>query len=238
MPFPNWLSGGRTDLTDRVRRALELADEGEPGAGERQVSREFSAALKALKIVRGPRDTSRLQIEAAWLYRSGEMEAAEGAAEESLQGSDNAWTWNLLGKILVWTGDLSRAQGAFGRAARLRPDVYVVPYRVSRERFDAMAERALQGIPERYQLELGNTLIVTDDLPSIEMVREGEDPDLLGIYEGATALEHGLPERIVLYQRNHENLSADEATLVRLVEETMRHEAGHHFGMDEDELPY
>jgi predicted Zn-dependent protease with MMP-like domain len=83
-----------------------------------------------------------------------------------------------------------------------------------------------------------NTMIVVDDLPDIESVREGEDPDLLGLYEGATVLEHGLPERIVIYQRNHENISGTERELARQVRETMRHEIGHHFGMGEAELPY
>ena len=81
-------------------------------------------------------------------------------------------------------------------------------------------------------------MIVVDDLPSLESVTEGEDPDLLGLYEGATALEHGLPERIVLYQRNHENVSGDLQELAEQVDETMAHEIGHHFGMEEDELPY
>ena len=51
-------------------------------------------------------------------------------------------------------------------------------------------------------------------------------------------MEHGLPERIVLYQRNHENIVASERQLHEQVMETMRHEIGHHFGMGEDELPY
>src|SRR2546430_871925 len=62
--------------------------------------------------------------------------------------------------------------------------------------------------------------------------------ELLALYEGATVLEHGLPERIVLYQRNHENVVSDDRELAEEVRETMRHEVGHHFGMAEDELPY
>jgi predicted Zn-dependent protease with MMP-like domain len=85
---------------------------------------------------------------------------------------------------------------------------------------------------------MSNTMVVVDDLPDIDAVREGEDPDLLGLYEGATVLEHGLPERIVLYQRNHENVVANDRELAEEVRETMRHEVGHHFGMAEDELPY
>src|SRR5207237_810940 len=80
-----------------------------------------------------------------------------------------------------------------------------------------LAEQALAGIPEAFQAQMSNTLIVVDDLPTIEAVREGEDPDLLGLYEGATVLEHGLPERIVLYQRNHENVVSDDRELAEEV---------------------
>jgi len=85
---------------------------------------------------------------------------------------------------------------------------------------------------------MDNTMVVVDDLPELDAVREGEDPDVLGVYEGATAMDRGLPERIVLYQRNHEHVAATKADLEQEVTETMRHEIGHHFGMDEDELPY
>jgi predicted Zn-dependent protease with MMP-like domain len=127
---------------------------------------------------------------------------------------------------------------AFRRAAALSPAQFVVPHRVSHDRFLRLAEAALEAIPDSFQERLANTIIVADDLPSLDDVREGEDPDLLGLYEGATVLEHGLPERIVLYQCNHENIAATARELERQEAETMRHEIGHHFGLGEDELPY
>src|SRR5947209_1114308 len=152
-------------------------------------------------------------------------------------GDGNGPTANLLGRLRVWLRN-DDAGTAFRRAASLHPQDYGVPHRVSRDRFARLAEQALAGIPEAFQAQMSNTLIVVDDLPTIEAVREGEDPDLLGLYEGATVLEHGLPERIVLYQRNHENVVSDDRELAEEVRETMRHEVGHHFGMAEDELPY
>jgi predicted Zn-dependent protease with MMP-like domain len=165
------------------------------------------------------------------------MSAAADFAQQTLTREEDAATWNLLGRLRIWLDDKDAA-AAFARAAQLEPDVFLVPYRVKRDRFTRMAEGALAAIPENFQAQLTNTLIVVDDLPDLDAVREGEDPDLLGLYEGATVLEHGLPERIVLYQRNHENIVADERELAEQVRETMRHEVGHHFGMEEDELPY
>jgi predicted Zn-dependent protease with MMP-like domain len=165
------------------------------------------------------------------------MAQAADFAQQSLAGEEDAATWNLLGRIRVWLDD-GDAITAFRRAAALGPQHYGIPHRVSRDHFARLAEKALAGIPETFQTQMSNTMVVVDDLPDIDAVREGEDPDLLGLYEGATVLEHGLPERIVLYQRNHENVVANDRELAEEVRETMRHEVGHHFGMAEDELPY
>jgi predicted Zn-dependent protease with MMP-like domain len=184
-----------------------------------------------------PVDTAWLQLAAYLQFRAGDMAAAAESAERALAQHDDAGIWHLLGRLRVW---LSRtdAPSAFARAAALDPERYVVPYRVKRERFSRLSEDALAAIPEQFQALLSNTLVVVDDLPELESVRSGEDPDLLGLYEGGTVLERGWPERIVLYQRNHENICADEAELAEQVTETMRHEVGHHFGMAEDELPF
>jgi len=165
------------------------------------------------------------------------MPAAADYAQRALDRDEDAATWNLLGRLRIWL-KRNDAMPAFRRAASLDRGRFVVPHRVTRDRFARLAEMALAGVPDEFQAKMSNTMIVVDDLPDLDAVREGEDPDLLGLYEGATVLEHGLPERIVLYQRNHENVAADERELEREVQETMRHEIGHHFGMEEDELPY
>jgi predicted Zn-dependent protease with MMP-like domain len=47
-----------------------------------------------------------------------------------------------------------------------------------------------------------------------------------------------MPERITLYKRSHEQAARSMDELVAEVQRTILHEIGHHFGMDEDELPY
>jgi len=83
-----------------------------------------------------------------------------------------------------------------------------------------------------------NTIVAIEELPDEEDVEDGTDPDLLGIYSGGTVLGDDYPERIVLYQRNHENVCATLGDLVEEIRRTILHEVGHHFGMDHDELPY
>jgi predicted Zn-dependent protease with MMP-like domain len=62
----------------------------------------------------------------------------------------------------------------------------------------------------------------------------------MGLYEGAGALAAGdwLPERITLFKRSHEEAADSMEELVDEVRRTILHEVGHHFGMEEEELPY
>jgi predicted Zn-dependent protease with MMP-like domain len=237
MPLSRWFRGGAPSLRDRVVKGLQQARDGDADGAIETIAERFSDALAELRALREGVDAGWLRLAARLAYRAGDMAQAADFAQQALAGEEDAATWNLLGRIRVWLDD-GDAITAFARAAALRPQHYGIPHRVSRDHFARLAEKALAGIPETFQAQMSNTMIVVDDLPDIDAVREGEDPDLLGLYEGATVIEHGLPERIVLYQRNHENVVANDRELAEEVRETMRHEVGHHFGMAEDELPY
>ncbi len=62
----------------------------------------------------------------------------------------------------------------------------------------------------------------------------------MGLYHGAGALHagEGFPEQITLYKRSHERSATNMRELIEEIRRTILHEVGHHFGMDEDELPY
>lgn len=218
-------------------KGLQQARDGDPDGAIETIAERFPDALAELRALQQSVDAGWLRLGARLAFRSGDMSVAMDFAQQALQHAEDAATWNLVGRLGVWL-KRNDAVAAFRRAAALEPNRFVLPYRVKRDRFGRLAEAALAAIPEAFQERMSNTMIVVDDLPDLDAVREGEDPDLLGLYEGATVLEHGLPERIVLYQRNHENVAADEADLEEEVRETMRHEIGHHFGMEENELPY
>ncbi len=99
------------------------------------------------------------------------------------------------------------------------------------EQFEAAAQAAVDSIPDDFKPYLENTIFIIE-----ESSREG----LMGLYEGATALGagEGMPERITLYKRSHERVAGSMDELVEEVRETILHEVGHHFGMEEDELPF
>ena len=237
MPFSDWLRRPAQRLDARLREALHQVRRGDAEEAVAMLSESFPLALNRLRTMGEEEDAGWHRL-AAWLaFRSGEMRDAASSAEASLELDANAATWHLLGRVRTWLHSAD-ATAAFARATELDPDEFALPYRVSRDRFAALAEEALTVIPEPFRLRMDNTMVVIDDLPEIEAVRDGEDPDILGIYDGATAIDRGLPERIVLYQRNHEQVVSNDEQLRREVHETMRHEIGHHFGMSEEELPY
>jgi predicted Zn-dependent protease with MMP-like domain len=103
--------------------------------------------------------------------------------------------------------------------------------RVSMEQFEAAAQAAVDSIPDEFKPYLENTVFI---------IAESSAENLMGLYEGATALGagHGMPERITIYKRSHERAAESIDELIDEVRRTILHEVGHHFGMEEDDLPF
>ena len=110
---------------------------------------------------------------------------------------------------------------------------------VSDEEFEGMVADAIDSIPERFTAELENIAFFMEDEPP-----EGEDPDLLGLYDGLSlderALGYGypgdMPDSITVYKGPHERMCESVGELAEEVRVTVVHEVGHYFGMDEDQI--
>lgn len=99
------------------------------------------------------------------------------------------------------------------------------------KQFEVAAQDAVDSIPEDFRPYLENTVFILE---------EASADGLLGLYEGATALAagEGMPERITLYKAAHEQVARSVDELVAEVRRTILHEVGHHFGMEEHDLPW
>ncbi len=99
------------------------------------------------------------------------------------------------------------------------------------KQFEVAAQAAVDSIPDEFRPYLENTVFILE---------ESSEGGLMGLYEGATALAagEGMPERITLYKREHEEAAETMEDLIAEVQRTILHEVGHHFGMEEDDLPY
>ena len=97
--------------------------------------------------------------------------------------------------------------------------------------FEELVEKAIDSIPKEFEPYLENTVFI---------VEESSPQGLMGLYHGAGALHAGdwLPDRITLYKRSHERATTTMNELIEEIRRTILHEVGHHFGMDEDDLPY
>jgi predicted Zn-dependent protease with MMP-like domain len=174
------------------------------------------------------------------LYRLGRFaEAAAAFTDATGMEPESAEPWHALGRCSVWLDDRDAARAAFRRAAELDSEQFVIPVRIAAAEFDRIAAEAWRTVPSGFRALLDNAMVVAQPLPDIDDVENGFDPDTLGVYEGATALHSAdVPERIVLFQRNHENVCASLGALQEEIRRTILHEVGHHFGMEEGELPF
>jgi predicted Zn-dependent protease with MMP-like domain len=112
-----------------------------------------------------------------------------------------------------------------------------VPIDMNRERFEALVDQALDGIPDEIAAVVENLVVLVEDRPPA-----GEPDDLLGLYDGVALTErlanHGgeLPDRVFVFREPLLDLCESEEELVEEVEITVVHEIAHHFGIDDDQL--
>jgi predicted Zn-dependent protease with MMP-like domain len=122
--------------------------------------------------------------------------------------------------------------------------------RVSREEFEALVEEALEKLPEEFQEALDNVAVMVEEEPSDEDLEgvgmDPADPDrdeLLGLYQGVPLTERGnfysaLPDRVLIYRGPILRSCDNRRQVMREIRETVQHELGHYFGLEEDELPF
>ena len=111
--------------------------------------------------------------------------------------------------------------------------------------FEALVERALRTLPRRFKERIANVAVVVEDWADDETLRELdiEPPDTLyGLYRGIdlthrdTSYGNVLPDTIHIYQGPIEEDCADAAEMAELVRDTVIHEIGHYFGLDDDTM--
>ncbi len=119
---------------------------------------------------------------------------------------------------------------------------------ITEPEFQALVQQALDGLPDEYAKRITNVAVVVEDEPSPDVLADlemDEDEDLLGLYQGLpidkeSFFQSGgqLPAKISIYRGPILRLCRTKKEVVQEVRDTVVHEIGHHFGFDDDEMPY
>ena len=117
--------------------------------------------------------------------------------------------------------------------------------RLSRLEFERLVERALRKLPRSFREKVENVAVVieawADDATLAEMGIEPPDT-LYGLYRGVdlthrdTSYGNVLPDTITIYQGPIEEDCVTRDEIIEVVRDTVMHELGHYFGLDDDEL--
>ena len=108
-----------------------------------------------------------------------------------------------------------------------------------RARFARLVRNALDELPAEFRERMRNIAIVVEDDATEEQTRgRGE---LLGLYEGVPLTARGsiepyIPDRIFIFRRPIERMTASPRRQADIVRDTVVHEIAHHFGISDDRL--
>jgi predicted Zn-dependent protease with MMP-like domain len=109
------------------------------------------------------------------------------------------------------------------------------------ETFEDWVLEAIDGLPDAFRERLGTVAILVEDWPSpAELERLGV-PGLYGLYQGVPrsvpGADHALtPSRITIYRGPCLRSSRTREGVRARVQDTVRHEIAHHFGISDERL--
>jgi predicted Zn-dependent protease with MMP-like domain len=184
---------------------------------------------------------------AARLLAAGDVRAAAQRlsallAAGGLPPAAEADARHLLGRALGALGDRDGMIREWRHVLRLDA---VAPRRrplMSEDEVESVAAAALDELPQDLLDELQGVGIMVVDRPSPEMVDDGLDPRLLGLYHGVPlsrrSVAFGAPyaDTIHLFGANLERVCRTRDELARQIRVTVLHETAHFFGYSEGQL--
>ncbi len=116
---------------------------------------------------------------------------------------------------------------------------------MKRQKFEQLVEEAYERIPEEFRKKIDNVVIKVEDYPSrddLEKLEIRGEGLLLGLYRGTPlhlrSVWEGirLPDEIVLYQKDIEQICRTDEEIEDRIEEVLQHEIAHYFGLNDDEI--
>lgn len=111
-----------------------------------------------------------------------------------------------------------------------------------------MVRQAVDELPRRYRRLMANVVVVVEEAATPEVLEEvgaESEDELLGLYTGQA---HGtesffdaagqMPAKIAIYRAPILRLCRTAEEVIQEVQDTVVHEIGHHFGLEDQDMPY
>lgn len=122
---------------------------------------------------------------------------------------------------------------------------------MTREYFVKLVAEVLDSLPDEFRDRIQNLAVIVERRPrqSKRLRRSAGEPGsvkarrlVLGVFQEFPATQRSVfdlstgPDRIILYRKNIEAICSSEPEIRNEVRQTVLHELGHYFGMDERQL--
>ncbi|MBV8756736.1 MAG: metallopeptidase family protein [Deltaproteobacteria bacterium] len=147
---------------------------------------------------------------------------------------------HLIGRICEAAGDRKGMVAAWQRVRELDAKLPSPPVSISEDELERIAAAALAELPALVRDKLQRAPILIDDYPSADLIDEGLDPRMLGVFSGTPMTEGGASApsvtNIRLFKTNLERSAVDLDHLAEEIRITVLHETAHYFGLDEADL--
>lgn len=237
-----------------ARRAAELSDEEDQLVAavlilaEAHISLEQPAkAREALaELASSVIDEPGTILDVAQAHLAAEDPTTAELWLRRLASSDDeaaADAWHAIGQCREAKGDKDGMIAAWLETRRRDAALPASEIAITDEELEEIATKALEELPADVHKHLANVPILVDDLPSEDLVKDGWDPRLLGIFEGTPLPEQssvgGAPTitTIHIYKTNLERFVGDDKeALAEEIRITILHETAHYFGLDDAAL--
>ena len=147
---------------------------------------------------------------------------------------------HMLGRIHEATGDTAAMATAWLEVRKLDLAGEPAPLVVTDDDVEKIALEALDELPAKVREKLEKVPIMIDDVPSEELVKDGVDPRVLGLFQGTPMPEDSSQAaqvtHILLFKGNLQRACVDAEHLAEEIRITVLHETAHYFGLDEEDL--
>jgi len=215
------------DLIEAIYlKAQALIARGEPAA-----AREALAELSSSVI-----DDGELALDLAELAVSAEDPAAARRWIAVAQGDAKlaADALHVLGRVHELTGDKAAMVAAWQQVRQLDLAAEPGPLTISEDDAEQLVLQTLAELPPHIREKLERVPIL------IDLIADGVDPRLLGLFQGTPMPEDGelapTVTNILLFRANLARACVDADHLADEVRITVLHETAHYFGLDEADL--